>query len=298
MQELAPIVLFVYNRPWHTQKTVEALLKNKLANESNLFIFADGPKNEEDSKKVSSVRSIIKSIRGFRTIQIIERERNWGLADSVIKGVTEVIDNYGKVIVLEDDILSSTNFLKFINDALQFYENDNKIFSISGYTFPIKIPSSYPYDVFIMYRSSSWGWATWKNRWDKVDWEVSDFGKFLKNKDAKSLFNRGGDDLTPMLVKQMKGKIDSWAIRWAYAHYKEDAFCLYPVISNIKNIGIDNTGTHSTKTKKFEVVLDNGQKKYKLIKNLTIDESIIQSMKRFSRLKFHKKMFNYIRYRL
>ncbi|MDH3269365.1 MAG: glycosyltransferase, partial [Ignavibacteria bacterium] len=194
MDNFAPIVLFVYNRPEHTKRTVESLLNNTLINNSTLFIFSDGPKNDKDLKNVEEVKDYIRTIKGFDKIEIIEREKNFGLANSVISGVTQVIESYGKVIVLEDDMISSPYFLKYMNEVLNFFEYDQRIFSVTGYTFPIKIPEYYKYPVYLSSRSSSWGWGTWKNRWEKADWEIKDFQSFINDKSRVESFNKGGDD--------------------------------------------------------------------------------------------------------
>lgn len=294
---LAPIILFVYHRPDHTRKTVEALRLNKLASESLLFIFSDCYKNEKDKKAVEEVRNYISTITGFKEIKIILREKNLGLANSVISGVTEVIEKYGKAIVLEDDIVTSPYFLKFINEALEFYKDDKKIYSVSGYNFPIKIPASYKHQIYISPRPSSWGWATWKDRWEKVDWAIKDFNNILSNKNMIWNFNKGGDDLFRMLVNQLEGKIDSWAIRWSYCHFKNHAFSLYPCKSLVKNIGTDYTGTHSKKTNKFNVEIDNAKETFSFLKNLEQNEEIIREFKLFfrknifSRILFNIKIF-------
>jgi GT2 family glycosyltransferase len=166
LENLAPIILFVYNRSEHTRQTVEYFSKNSLAESSKLFIFSDGPKNEKDKQKVSEVRKYLKSIQSFSEIKIVEREKNLGLANSVISGVNQIFKSYDKAIVLEDDIISSPSFLSFMNDALDFYKEDKRIFSVSGYPYPVKIPDSYSKDVFIAHRASSWGWGTWKDRWE------------------------------------------------------------------------------------------------------------------------------------
>ena len=217
---LAPIVLFVYNRPWHTRQTVEALRKNDLAIESNLIIYSDGPKNELVEQSVNEVRHYIKSIHGFKSIEIIERDQNLGLANSIISGVTEVINKFKKVIVLEDDLISSTQFLLFINQALAQYKDENKILSVSGYSYPINIPINYKYDGYCSYRSMSWSWGTWQNRWQKADWEVKDFNDFVDNKERQKTFNRGGDDLSDLLISQVERGINSWSIIWDYTHFK------------------------------------------------------------------------------
>ena len=144
-----PIVLFVYNRPDHLRRTIEALVKNTLAEKSKLFIYSDGPKNQIDAEKVMSVRKYIHSISGFKEVEIIEREKNYGLAKSVITGISEVFNSSSKVIVMEDDMISSHGFLSYMYELLNFYENNRTIFSVTGYTFPIKIPYDYPYEIYL-----------------------------------------------------------------------------------------------------------------------------------------------------
>lgn len=241
--ELSPIILFVYNRKWHTEQTVEALKKNELAGESDLFIFSDGPKKEND-ENVKEIRRYLKTIGGFKSITIIEREKNIGLANSVIAGVTEVVNKYGKVIVLEDDIVTSKYFLKFMNDALEKYERDGRIFSISGYNVPMKCPAEYDKDVFLSYRYSSWGWATWKNKWDEADWNIQGWEEVFSDKSANKKFRRGGNDLPYILKAQMNGTLNSWAIRWYYSHFRKDMFTVFPVKSLVENIGFDGSGIH------------------------------------------------------
>jgi len=278
---LAPIILFVYNRPEHTKKTIDALKLNQLASDSLIFIFSDGNKNENDRKAVEEVRNYIVTISGFKDVKITLRDKNLGLADSVISGVTEVIEKFGKAIVLEDDIVTSPYFLKFMNEALDFYEKDKRIYSISGYNFPIKIPKSYQHKIYISPRPSSWGWATWKDRWGKVDWIISDYDQFLSNKKEIKKFNLGGDDLTRMLKKQMSGKINSWAIRWTYAHYKGKGYCLFSLKSFAKNIGADRSGVHTRKTNKFNV--DVYEKEYRdfLWENPEVDEKVVKNFQKF-----------------
>lgn len=256
---LAPIVLFVYNRPRHTQQTVGALQKNDLATESDLFIFADGAKTEND-EKVNEVRKYIKTITGFKSVTIFEKEKNCGLANSVIAGVTEIINKFGKAIVVEDDTVTSKYFLKFMNEALDFFENDEQIFSVSGYTYPAKtmeIPKNYKYDIYLSYRHGSWGWGTWKDRWESVDWNITDFKEFCGNPKLQKAFNRGGADMSGMLKNQMKGKIDSWAIRFDYSLFKQNKFNIRPVKSLVNNVGLDNSGTHTGKDDRLNNILDN-----------------------------------------
>lgn len=242
---LAPIILFVYNREEHTRKTLEALKMNFLAKESILYIFSDGAKTEKDQEKVWSVRSLVKKYSSdFFETHIVEADKNQGLAASVISGVSKVIEGYGKVIVVEDDIVTSPYFLTYMNEALNYYADNKKIWSISGYTMPMRSLRKYKKDVFLSYRASSWGWGTWLDRWQIIDWEISDYNEFRINKERICKFERGGKDLPCMLEDQRQGKIDSWAIRWCYWQSKCDMLTIYPRVSLVQNIGYDGSGTH------------------------------------------------------
>jgi hypothetical protein len=247
---LSPIVLFVYNRPLHTEQTIQALKNNELAAKSELFIFSDAAKSEKDKESVDTVRQFIETIDGFKNVTIYKNQSNAGLANNIIKGVSKILHEYGKVIVLEDDLITSPYFLNYMNNALNLYEKQENIFSISGFNYPTEIftlPSHYKYDVYLNYRSCSWGWATWKDSWAKTDWEMTDYKEFSQSNHDKKLFNRGGDDLFDKLKDAMNGLTNSWAIRWAYTHYKYNAYAAYPRYSYISNIGFDNSGTHCKK---------------------------------------------------
>ena len=264
---LVPIVFFVYNRPEYTKKSIDSFTKNHLAKESILYVFSDGPRNEKDVSQIKKVRDVIKDIAGFEQVKIIEQDKNLGLANSIIGGVSKVIKTYGSVIVVEDDLITATNFLRFMNEALEFYKHNKNVFSITGYNFPpslMKIPKNYEKDVYFSPRCSSWGWGTWKDRWDKVDWELKDFSAFLKDKKQQKLYNFSGDDKTEMLISQKKGEIDSWAIRWDYAHFKHNAFCVYPVNSLVDNIGFDSSGMHCDDYQGYSFEGNLKEKRYKI----------------------------------
>lgn len=245
---LAPIVVFAYNRPWHLQQTIEALLKNDLAAKSDIHIFSDGPRSDADIPKIEELRKYIKSVQGFKRLNIYEREKNMGLANSIITGVTEVISTHEQVIVMEDDLLCSSDFLAFMNQGIDTYKNQPEIFSITGWKPPIDL-KSYHQQVYLHYRPSSLGWATWKESWATAKWDIPDYESFRKDKAKQKLFQRGGADLPAMLSKQMNGKIDSWAIRWAYTLYKENAFCVYPTQTKIRHIGFDGSGSNNINKK-------------------------------------------------
>ena len=244
---LAPIVLFVYNRPEHTRATLEALARNTLARQSDLVIFSDAPKNEAAADAVREVRKLIGGVTGFSSVRVVERQTNMGLAKSVIAGVTEVINANGRVIVLEDDLVTSRHFLQYMNDALDHYENDPKAFSIGGYQFPSRtmpIPKRYRHDTYASYRCCSWGWGTWQTRWASIDWGMGYFEAFASDPQEQARFNRGGPDMAQMLMHQRQGRIDSWAIRFCHAHFANDMRCIYPVQTLVRNIGLDNSGVH------------------------------------------------------
>lgn len=292
---LAPIILFVYRRPEHTKKTVDALKLNQLAAESSLFIFSDGNKNETDKNAVDEVRDYISKISGFKEINISIRDKNLGLAESVISGVTEIINKFGKAIILEDDIVTSPYFLKFMNEALDFYEDDKRIYSISGYNFPVKIPKSYPYQVYISSRASSWGWATWKDRWRSVDWNPEKSFNVYDRKELRNIMDRAGKDLAPMLLKSIEGKISSWAVKWAFTHLKNDSYCLYPIKSLVKNIGADATGTNFDKvTNKYYVRIDESMKEFSFPMELEYSQKINNQIKKIVR----PGILSFLRYRL
>jgi len=292
---LAPIILFVYNRREHTKKTLEALKINELASDSLLFIFSDGSKNENDKKSVDEVRNYVSTISGFKGINIILRENNLGLADSVISGVTEVIEKFGKAIVLEDDILTSPYFLKFMNEALEFYKSDKRIYSISGYNFPIKIPESYQHQVLISLRPSSWGWATWKDRWDNAIWNPQDTFDIYNPQKLKDLMDKSGKDLAPMLLKAVEGKISSWAVKWAFTQLKYNSYCVFPVHSFVKNIGTDSSGTNFDKsTSKYDVEFYENGEKFNFTNELTVNLEIQKQVQRIVR----PGIISYLKYRL
>lgn len=258
---ISPIVLFVYNRLNETKKVISSLKNNYLAKESDLIIFSDGPKTNKDQLKVKTVRDFLETIDGFKSVKIIQSSKNKGLGESIITGVSEIISKYKKVIVLEDDLITSPNFLDFMNQGLSFYQDSEKIFSISGYTLDLPSLDHYDKDFYLGYRASSWGWGTWSSKWEKVDWEVSDYFEFKRSMSKQIKFMRGGSDLPQMLWQQMNGKIDSWAIRWCYEQYKEDLFTVFPAKSKVISIGFGEDATHTHNTNRFDTKLDNGRKR-------------------------------------
>lgn len=282
INEYAPIILFVYNRIQNTINTINTLKANNLANESDLYIFSDAPKNEQAFDAVKQVRAYIKTINGFKSIIIIEQETNVGLANSIIGGVTQVINKYGKAIVLEDDLLLSANFLDFMNTALDYYQHNPSILSISGYNMAIKPPKQTVFDVFFAGRAASWGWATWAHKWQGINWEVSDFKSFSKNKKQIKQFNYNGSDMFNMLKKQQAGLINSWAIRYCYHQFKNNLYTVYPMVSKVKNIGFGADATHTNipRYNRFDCLLDTTNKtEFNYSKNVYINPLIMKQFR-------------------
>ncbi len=248
----APIALFTYNRLWHTQQTVEALLKNAEALDSDLIIFSDGAKNEVSREKVEEVRQYLNTIEGFKSTRIVERMENLGLAQSIISGVTDVVSEYGRVIVLEDDMVTSPYFLRYMNDGLEMYENDNRVISIHGYCYPVDgLP-----ETFFLKGSDCWGWATWKRGWNLFE---SDGVKLLERLEVAGLIDRfdyfGAFDYSGMLKGQIEGRNDSWAVRWYASALLQDKLTLYPGKSLVHNTGNDASGRHCAAIRVFDTDL-------------------------------------------
>lgn len=256
-KRLAPIALFVYKRPEHTRRTVEALRQNELAAESELIVFSDGPRNENDNAAVAEVRAYLHTVAGFKSVAIREQSRNLGLANSIIAGVTEVVNQYGRIIVLEDDLLTSPYFLRYMNDALDLYESEEKVISIHGYVYPVKKPLP---ETFFLPGADCWGWATWKRGWDLFESDSDKLlAKIIENR-LKSVFNvRNSFPFMKMLKNQRDGKIDSWAIRWRASAIVAGKLTLYPGKSLVKNIGFDASGTHCSDGNYYETELYYGE---------------------------------------
>lgn len=251
---LAPLLLFVYNRPYHTRKTIEALLENENASETDLIIYSDAS-IDPFNNKVLETRNYIKSVIGFRSIVIIERSKNWGLSRNIIDGVTSVINEYGKVIVLEDDLVVSPFFLKYMNEALDFYEKEEQIVCIHGYVYPVKrkLP-----ETFFIKGADCWGWATWKRGWDLFCLD----GKFLLDEINRYNMKRefdfeGSYPYYKMLKRQVEGSNDSWAIRWYASAFLNNKLTLYPGTSLVTQIGMDGSGTHCGANSIYDVQLLN-----------------------------------------
>lgn len=277
--KFAPIILFAFNRLNVLKDTIQSLLQNDEAINSDLYVFVDGarPNKPGEEEKVKAVQEYIKNIKGFKSLNYTFSEKNNGLGDSIIQGVSLVINQYGKAIVLEDDLVFSTNFLSFMNQGLEKYEKEKKVFSICGYSNKVKVPKGYKYDSYFCTRSSSWGWGTWADRWNSVDWQLADWNKYINNKKA---FNKwGGTDCWKMLNDWKNGRNQSWAIRFCFAQFQQDKLSLFPITSKVKNNGFDGNGTNCKKWSHFKSYTDESNIcKFNFPDQIIIEKGIFKSI--------------------
>ncbi|GAI87651.1 unnamed protein product, partial [marine sediment metagenome] len=221
------------------------LQRNYLASQSDLYVFIDAPKTIIDEPKVRQVQQLVQEIIGFNSVKYSFADSNIGCADSIIGGVSKVLNQHPSAIIVEDDIVTAPNFLDYMNQCLARYASEPGVFSIAGYTFPFRRPADYPADTYFMPRHSPWGWATWADRWHSVDWSIADYDQFITDREQQKAFMQGGTDLVRMLRRQMEGEIDAWDIRFCYNRYKANALTVYPTTSKVQNIGFGKEATHT-----------------------------------------------------
>ena len=252
--ETTPVVLFAFNRPDALRRSLAALSAADLAAETDLYIRLDGPRNEADAEKVAAVRDIALGAQGFRKVDVSWADQNLGLGPSVIKGVECILDFSETVIVLEDDLVVSRGFLVYMNEALRKYADDKRVFSVCGYSNRVTVPGGYPFDAYFAPRSSSWGWATWRDRWQSVDWNPTP-ASLQQNALA---FNRwGGSDCAKMLRDWMEGRNRSWAIRFCYSQFLQGKTALFPVRSLVDpSAGFEGDGTNCRRYNRFKFDFD------------------------------------------
>ncbi len=244
MNKYSPVLLFVFARPDHTKRTIDALAANTIAKYCDLIVYADAARNAGEAKRVDMVRSLVKSVVGFRSITIIERESNYGLAKNIIEGVTDVCQRFGRAIVLEDDLITSPYFLSFMNTALDRYESDKRVWHVSGWNYPI-IPDGLG-DAFFLRVMNCWGWATWDDRWQcyekNTDKLIAEFDRgMIKDFDL----NNSGVFWNQVLQNK-QNKISTWAIYWYATLFKRGGLCINPSVTFVQNIGHDGSGTHGS----------------------------------------------------
>lgn len=261
MNSLAPIIVFAFNRLDCLKATIKSILLNEEAKDSDLFVFVDGPRKHKvgEEEKVIEVRNFVSSIKGFKSVSPFFSENNNGLGPSIINGVSKVINQYGCAIVLEDDLQLTKTGLSYFNQGLRKYKDNTSVFSICGYSNQLRKPVYYFASTYFCTRSSSWGWATWADRWNTVDWNIEDWEQV---KTTRRAFNKwGGSDCWHMLNKWHDGKISSWAIRFCYAQFIQNKVSLFPIKSLIDNNGFDGNGTNCKSWSRFRFELDDSNNK-------------------------------------
>ena len=254
MNNLAPIVLFVYNRPDHTAKTIHALQQNSLASDSELFIYADAAKNDSAQKQVDEVRELLSNISGFKKVTVIKQEKNVGLANSIISGVTEIVKKYGKIIVLEDDLVTSPYFLKFMNSALDFYSVKKDVWHISGWNYPIE--KNGLADTFLWRTMNCWGWATWSDRWEHFEKNTDKLIDSFTAEKIKAFNIDGYENFWGQVLANNEGKINTWAIYWYASIFNNNGLCINPTETFVDNIGLDGSGSHCDKNTMYHSKLN------------------------------------------
>ncbi|WP_245502969.1 glycosyltransferase family protein [Rhizobium ruizarguesonis] len=262
--EPAPVALFVFNRPSHMKLAVSALASNEFAAQTPLFIFSDGARNPEEQKKVDQVRQQTKNVAGFKSLTVVERNENIGLAASIIDGVSFLCEQYGRVIVLEDDLITSPDFLRFMNQGLRLYGGNSKVASIHGYAYPVaegNIPESY-----FLRGADCWGWATWARAWRHFEPDGAKLLKLLNDRGLAAEFDYGGNAyFLRILSDQIEGKNNSWAIRWHASAFLANMLTLYPQRSLVANSGFDGSGTHSGSDDVYKTLIGSAPKELKPI---------------------------------
>ena len=237
----APIVLIVFNRPDHTAKVVEALAANNLASESSLYVYSDAPRDERDQAGVQGVRMYLRSIKGFKSIHLIERPTNVGCTRNVLSAVTETLEHHDRCIVVEDDIQTAPQFLTYMNQALTHYKDAPGLCSIGAYTHPFTMPGTYTHDLFVCQRHCSWGWGTWKAVWSRLMDDLTIMDKGMADPTMRRAFaSTCGEDL----LRTYKRVPQIWDLRVTYKAWTLGLYTLYPKASLVRNIGKDGSGTH------------------------------------------------------
>lgn len=248
-QTLAPVILFTYNRPEHTRRTIEALAANELAAETELYVCSDAAKKDADEKAVREIREYIKTVSGFSRVEILARETNYGLAKNIIEGVTELVGRRGTVIVLEDDLVTNRYFLRFMNDGLKRYRDEKQVTGVTGYSF-LDDRTDYDRESFLCgLTGTSWSWATWADRWAEFDANAAGWERLRTDAAYRKKFNYDNtyDFYRILKAQQTDAGTNSWAIRWYYTNFLKDGFILCPTRSLVGNEGWDGTGVHCGK---------------------------------------------------
>lgn len=254
-EQLAPIAIIAFNRADALRSTIHSLEANPLAEQSDLYIYIDGPRmtKKGEFEKVQRVKSVAETVKGFKSVTINAFEYNKGLAKSITSAATEMLNKFGKVIVIEDDLYLSPSFLTYMNIMLEVYKDDARIMQVTGYSAKIRRYKRFHCDHYLTRRAHSWSWGTWKDRWDTIDWEVKDFDELAANKDKQRAFCEYGSDLYGMLKGWKTGHNNSWFVRFAYSMHKQNRFSVAPIQSLVRNDGFGVDATHCSNYNRYKI---------------------------------------------
>jgi hypothetical protein len=277
--DLAPIGISVYSRLEHIKKTIGALLNNHLASKSILYIFSDAPQ-KGDEEKVTAVRKYLRTITGFKEINLFERRDN-SRTQNGRNGIRMMLNEYGRMIFLEEDIVTAPKFLEFMNRSLNFYQDDQRIVSITGYSPPIKPPAYYKRDIYLSLRFSAWGFGIWRDRYDRIKMNIEGYEEFLKDKAAVKRFRMGGEDLLDLLKREAEGEIDALDVKIMFHQFQNNLYTIAPTKSIVQNIGHDGSGVHCKNTNKFDTPLDTSDRLPELEEDIQPNPDIIKRLYAF-----------------
>ena len=293
---LAPIGISVYSRLNHLKQTINALRENTIAKSSKLYIFSDGPR-PGDEAAVREMRNYLSSIDHFDEVVINEREIN-SRVNNNRDGQKYLLEKYGKMIWMEEDIVTQRGFLEYMNNALDFYEDDEKVFSITGYTPPIELPTDYHDDVFFLQRFNAWGFGTWRNRYRKINMKINkdEYYKNIKSSNLYKQLSSGGNDIPRMVDADVHGRIDALDVKIMYQQAIYEWYTVYPRKSLVQNIGLDGSGLHCGMTDKFHHdKLWDKTSGFKFVEDIQLDNRVVSANRRFRRLSIKGSLAEYMR---
>ncbi|MDH3465863.1 MAG: glycosyltransferase [Gammaproteobacteria bacterium] len=279
---MAPVLIVTYDRLEHLDRTISSLRSNIYAEQTDLFIASDFQRSDSEADKVTAVRSYLKTIDGFKSVTVFAREKNFGLVENCNSAVQYILEKFDRIIIMNDDLVTALGFLKFINEGLDRYRDNVKVFSVTGYCPPIRIPSSYGYDAFFLGRMSAWGCAMTKESYESVcEITRNEFDDFIANKKLSRAFVKcGGQDLLTMLKRVAYDSLEAWDVQCMYTQFLKNQYTVYPSQSLVFNIGFDGTGMHCGKTDKFDVTLSD-KSSFTFPDDVIIDRRIVKANYKF-----------------
>lgn len=261
MSDYAPVVVYTYTRLEHLKKTISALKANHLAPQSDIFVVSDAAKNPAAETQVKNIRDFVDSIDGFNSVNKVYRDRNLGAFHSIRLAENAILSDYGRVISLEDDIITSKNFLDYINAGLEYYKDCDQVLTVAGYCHPISVPDVYEFDSWISPWHCPWGYGTWKNKYNKIDLDSNPLDVITKNRNLLLAFKKSGDFILDTLELDKRGIISAADARICAQMFVSALCTIMPTKSKVSNIGNDGSGVHSAETNRFDVVLDEGSQR-------------------------------------